>query len=273
MSVSSILDVKHLQYQRVDSGVTARQGSGFHLGPVSFSLAQGETLAIIGENRSGKSLLSKLLVGAVEPTQGQILLDGKDVAGQAASSNIRRLAFNQQIRLVLQHQPDVLNPAISVEAQLDHTLQLNTSLDATERQSKIITTLMQVGLLQEHRYYYRHMLSEGQQQRVALARAMILDPQIIVADEPFAALDPSVRSQTVNLILSLQRTLGLGFVFISHNLGVVRHVSDRVMVLDEGQVVEYGPTREVFDQPQQAVTKRLIESHFSLVAEGNSLDT
>ncbi|MGB3725134.1 MAG: ABC transporter ATP-binding protein, partial [Glaciecola sp.] len=132
-------------------------------------------------------------------------------------------------------------------------------------QQKIEDTLSMVGLLRDHYYYYRHMLSDGQQQRVALARALILDPQIIVADEPFAALDPSVRSQTVNLILKLQQELGVGFVFISHNIGIVRHVSDRVLVMDKGRIIEQGKTNEVFSEPQQSITQKLVQSHFNLV--------
>jgi cationic peptide transport system ATP-binding protein len=171
----------------------------------------------------------------------------------------------QDIRLILQHSADSLNPSLSVGSILTQTLKLNTDLNESARREKIDETLLQVGLLREHYYFYRHMLSDGQQQRFAMARALILDPKIIVADEPFAALDPSVRSQTVNLILKLQKELGLGFVFISHNIGIVRHISDRVLVMDKGQIIEQGVTAEVFIDPQQPLTQKLIKSHFDLV--------
>jgi cationic peptide transport system ATP-binding protein len=165
----------------------------------------------------------------------------------------------------LQHNADALNPSLSIGSILTQTLTLNTDFSDSRKREKIEETLVTVGLLREHYYFYRHMLSDGQQQRVALARALLLDPKIIVADEPFAALDPSVRSQTINLILKLQNELGLGFVFISHNIGIVRHISDRVLVMEKGHIIEQGKTSEVFTDPQQPLTQKLIQSHFSMV--------
>ncbi|MFT5839813.1 MAG: cationic peptide transport system ATP-binding protein, partial [Flavobacteriales bacterium] len=116
-----------------------------------------------------------------------------------------------------------------------------------------------------HQFFYRHMLSDGQRQRIALARALILNPKVIVADEPFAALDPSVRSQAVNLLMELQRDLGLGFIFISHNLGIVRHISDKVIIMKDGKVVESGKTDVIFNWPKDEYTKKLVESHQALI--------
>lgn len=125
--------------------------------------------------------------------------------------------------------------------------------------------LTKVGLLREHYYFYRHMLSDGQQQRVSLARAIILKPKVLIADEPFAALDPSIRSQTVNLILKLQQEMGLAFIFISHNLGIVRHIADRVIVMENGNIVEEGKTETIFRWPEHAITKKLIVAYQSLI--------
>ncbi|MFW8590191.1 ATP-binding cassette domain-containing protein [Glaciecola sp. 2405UD65-10] len=235
----------------------------FRLGPINFDMFEGETIAIIGHNGSGKTLTGKLLAGAEEPTSGSIEFIQDDSENAAVKKH--------PIRMILQHSANVMNPAVAVGAMLHNTLRLNTSFTESERQQKIEDTLKMVGLLADHFYYYRHMLSDGQQQRVALARALILDPKIIVADEPFAALDPSVRSQTVNLILKLQQELGLGFVFISHNIGIVRHVSDKVIVMDKGKIIEQGKTSEVFAEPQAALTKKLLKAHFDLVERHFSL--
>lgn len=259
--MSTVLKVDKLIYQhKIKRGVFSKPDS-FELGPISFSLNEGETLAITGNNGSGKTLLSKALVGGIVAQQGQI-----ELANETYMNNGVYHA-NQDIRLIMQHKKDTFNPAVNIGAVLDQTLILNTQLDAQNRQAKIEETLVKVGLLREHYYFYRHMLSDGQQQRVALARALILDPKVIVADEPFAALDPSVRSQTVNLILDIQQNLGLAFVFISQNLGIVRHISDNVLVLDKGKVIEAGNTKEVFANPQHELTTKLINSHFDLVEQ------
>jgi cationic peptide transport system ATP-binding protein len=270
--MTKILEVRNIEYRHSSKrGLFGKQKT-FTLGPISFDMYSGETVAVIGNNGAGKSLLAKTLVGAVQVDKGEIVLlseqdSNTDKPTEVASDTLQtpRRKRVQDIRMILQHSADSLNPAISIGSILTQTLKLNTDLTETARREKIEETLLKVGLLHEHYYYYRHMLSDGQQQRVAMARALILDPKIIVADEPFAALDPSVRSQTVNLILKLQKELGLGFVFISHNIGIVRHISDRVLVMDKGQIIEQGITAEVFVDPQQPLTQKLIKAHFDLV--------
>jgi cationic peptide transport system ATP-binding protein len=297
--MNKILSVKDIEYSHsVKRGIFGAQ-QRFDLGPISFDMHSGETIAIIGNNGSGKSLLAKALVGAVQIQAGCIELFKDDDFGpinehenallkkkkgeeelsikQALSKNAKNESSNksitdkqtrtreQDIRLILQHSQDALNPSLSIGSILSQTLTLNSDLGEIQKRNKIEETLVTVGLLREHYYFYRHMLSDGQQQRVALARALLLDPKIIVADEPFAALDPSVRSQTINLILKLQNELGLGFVFISHNIGIVRHISDKVLVMDKGRIIEQGKTADVFTDPQQPLTQKLIQSHFSMV--------
>jgi cationic peptide transport system ATP-binding protein len=254
-----VLEVKNLIYTHRVRRSIFKPVDEFIVGPVDFVLNAGETLAVTGHNGSGKTLLARALVGAITPQQGSILLEGK----KAEQSD--KKTRNHNIRLILQHSKYSLNPAVTVGSVLGQTLLLNTELNEQERKTKIEQTLVKVGLLREHYYFYRHMLSDGQHQRVSLARAMILDPKVIVADEPFAALDPSVRSQTVNLILDIQQELGMAFVFISQNLGIVRHISDKVMIMDKGKVIEAGSSKTVFDNPQHEVTRKLIDSHFSLV--------
>lgn len=307
--MTKILEVKDLTYTYKTKTSLFFNDSVFELGPISFDIHLGETIAIIGNNGSGKTLIAKLLAGVLKPTSGTIDFrapsdfdqfiqpqpSSQDKCAQKvdvqisehASTKISKhpqatLATATQdintkgtsstkktnshpIRLILQHSASSMNPALSVGTMMHNTLQLNTTMDETQRRQKIEDTLRVVGLLPDHYYYYKHMFSDGQQQRVALARALLLDPQIIVADEPFAALDPSVRSQTVNLIIKLQQELGLGFVFISHNIGIVRHMSDRVLVMEDGKIIEQGLTEEVFRNPQQSLTQKLIQSHFNLV--------
>lgn len=240
----------------VVNDLTFRSNSLFKLGPISLSVEKGESLAIIGENQSGKSLLAKILVGAEKPSSGDIMLHG-----ELSDSKVRKRA----IRMMFQFSSHALNPALSVKKILNEPLLLNTTMNVSERTLLVEQTLLQVGLLKEHMHFYKHMLSDGQQQRVALARAIILSPMVLVADEPFAALDPSVRSQTVNLILKLQKELGLSFIFISHNLGIVRHIADKIIVMEKGQVVEAGKTDTLFKWPKHDVTQRMISAHQSLV--------
>ncbi len=252
----SLLLVDQLRYDSTPPWYVLDKKASFQLGPVSFSLNEGETLSVIGENNSGKSLLAKLIVGAVKPTSGSVLLNGESLDKKDAA---------QAVRMVFSLSSASLNPSISVGRMLAEPLKRNTNLDEAQRNRKIIVTLQMVGLMPDHYYFYKHMLSDGQQQRVALARALILDPKVIVADEPFAALDPSVRSQSVNLLLKLQKELGLAFIFISHNLGIVRHISDRTMVMHEGKVVENSPTQTLFADPQHEATKQLIHAHYAML--------
>ncbi len=303
--MTKILEVSDLSYISKSKTNFYADETVFELGPITFEMYLGETIAIIGNNGSGKTMLAKLLSGAVQATSGSIKfiappenkqkqVSSKDIGKEVGltkveisedvnrntvdeeqkketSNALMKHASSHPIRLILQHSASSMNPAMPIGSVMHNTLKLNTSLGEPQRRQKIEDTLRTVGLLPDHFYYYKHMLSDGQQQRVALARALLLDPKIIVADEPFAALDPSVRSQTVNLIIKLQQELGLGFVFISHNIGIVRHMSDRVLVMEDGKIIEEGKTEEVFKDPKQPLTQKLVQSHFNLVERHLSL--
>jgi cationic peptide transport system ATP-binding protein len=254
-----LLAVQDLRFQVNDTQKWFTKSSSFELGPINFNIKNGETLAIVGANSSGKSLLAKLLVGLERPDSGAIFLNGQKLH----QYNLKQRSMN--IRMIFQNSNESLNPGLTLGSILEEPLILNTDLDQHQRIAKIEQTLVLVGLLSDHRFYYRHMLSDGQRQRVALARALILDPQIIVADEPFAALDPSVRSQMVNLLMKLQLELGLGFIFISHNLGIVRHISDKILVMQKGKVIESGKAEVIFTWPKHAYTKKLVDAHQALI--------
>lgn len=257
--MSILLSVKDLSFRHHTKNRWLFQEDIFNLGPVNFELKAGETLAIVGENGSGKSLLAKLLVGVERPTSGSITLNGQ----RLQDGNNKQRCLN--IRMIFQHSSDSLNPGVTLGTILEEPLKLNTDLNQEQRKAKVEEALVQVGLLREHSFFYRHMLSDGQRQRVALARALILNPQVIVADEPFAALDPCVRSQTVNLLMKLQKELGLGFIFISHNLGIVRHVSDKILIMQRGMVVESGKTEVIFNWPKSEYTQKLVKAHQALI--------
>lgn len=257
--MTPVLSVKNLTYRRVMKRGWFKEPDKFVVGPIDFEINSGETIAVIGDNGSGKSTLANLLVGVEIPSDGAILLNGQKLQ----ANNMKQRCLN--IRMIFQHTKESLNPALTVGSILEEPLKLNTDLQPHERNKKIQQVLRQVGLLSEHGHFYRHMLSDGQRQRVALARALILNPQVIVADEPFAALDPSVRSQMVNLLMKLQRDLGLSFIFISHNLGIVRHISDRILVIQDGRIIESGKTDVIFNWPKTEYTRKLITAHQGLV--------
>lgn len=229
------------------------------LEPLSFNIEAHKTLAIVGETGSGKSTLAKLLVGAEKPSTGKIKLNGQTLQ----HGNFKQRC--QHVRMIFQDSGTTLNPSLTIEQLLDEPLQLNTELDEEQRKQMIRETLQKVGLLAEHMSFYPHMFSGGQKQRISLARAIILKPQVIILDEALAALDPSLRSQMINLLLDLQQQMGLAYILISHNLGIVRHFSDKMMVLCKGQVVEVGDTQKLLKQPQHKYTKKLImNQHFQL---------
>lgn len=257
--MTALLSVEDLCFTDVKPQGWFRRPKKFNLGPINFAINAGETLAIIGDNGSGKSLLARLLVGAEKPSAGAIFLNGQKLH----HNNIKQRCLN--VRMIFQHSNESLNPSLRLGSIIEEPLRLNTDLDQAAREEKVKQTLNLVGLMPEHRFFYRHMLSDGQRQRIGLARALVLDPQVIVADEPFAALDPSVRSQTINLIMKLQRELGLGFIFISHNLGIVRHVSDRTLIMQDGIAIETGKTDVIFNWPKNEYTQKLVTAYQAMV--------
>ncbi|WP_298769358.1 ATP-binding cassette domain-containing protein [uncultured Shewanella sp.] len=223
------------------------------LSPISFSLNKGETLAIVGNTGSGKSTLARLLVGAETPTQGDILFEGQHLKDHDLKHRCRL------IRMIFQDPNKSLNPRITIGALLEEPLRFNTRLNKKQRQFQVSEKLMKVGLLPEHSNFYPHMISEGQKQRVAMARALMLNPKLIIADEALSDLDLSVRAQILNLLIQLQKDIGLSYIFVSHNLNIVRHFSDKVMVLQKGELIEKAKTEQLFTSPQHEYTQRLIQ--------------
>lgn len=257
--MSVLLDVQGISKSFKEKGYWYHKKELQALYPISFTIQSRKTLAILGETGSGKSTLAKLLVGAKSPTSGNILLNGQQLKNQSFKERC------QQIRMIFQESGTSLNPSLTIKELLDEPLVLNTDLDEQGRYQHIRATLHKVGLLGDHMHFYPHMFSGGQKQRISLARAIILQPKVIILDEALAALDPSLRSQMINLLLDLQQQMGLAYILISHNLGIVRHFSDDLIVLSHGKVVESGKTLEVMRNPQHKITQRLMMSQNFLI--------
>ncbi|WCE28540.1 peptide ABC transporter ATP-binding protein [Vibrio sp. SCSIO 43137] len=224
--------------------------------PLSFSLEAGETIGLIGQNGSGKSTLAKMLAGVVEPSQGEIRVNGERLEHRDYSTRCKL------IRMIFQDPNSSLNPRIQIGRILEGPLKRNTEMPPEARMQRVKDTLARVGLLPEHAYFYPQMLAAGQKQRVCLARALILQPSIIIADEALNGLDMAMRSQIINLFLELQEEMGVSFIYASQQIGIVKHITDKVMVMDNGEVVEYGETEKVLNCPRHTITQRLVESHF-----------
>jgi len=227
------------------------------LSDVSFSLAAGRTLAVVGESGSGKSTLARLLTLIENPTAGALLIDGEDVA-QASARTRKRL--RREIQIVFQNPYGSLNPRQTIGKALEEPLLVNTRLSAAERKPEALSMMAKVGLRPEYYHRYPHMFSGGQRQRIAIARALMLRPKILVLDEPVSALDVSIRAQALNLLASLQEEFGLAYVFVSHDLSVVRHIADEVMVIYLGNAVEIGGRDAIFERPQHPYTRALLSA-------------
>ncbi|HEV2504822.1 MAG TPA: dipeptide ABC transporter ATP-binding protein [Mesorhizobium sp.] len=222
---------------------------------VSFSVEKGKTLAIVGESGCGKSTLARIITLIDAPSAGELLIDGKkvDIAKDGLSKEMRR-----KVQIVFQNPYGSLNPRQKIGDILGEPLVINTDVPASERRDRAMAMLKKVGLGPEHYNRYPHMFSGGQRQRIAIARALMLNPSLLVLDEPVSALDLSVQAQVLNLLADLQDEFQLTYVFISHDLSVVRYIADDVMVMYFGEAVEYGPRDEVFANPQHSYTKTLF---------------
>ncbi|PHS14817.1 MAG: dipeptide ABC transporter ATP-binding protein [Kangiella sp.] len=224
---------------------------------INLNLKAGKTLAIVGESGSGKSTLAKQIIGIEKPSSGDVFLNNKKL--DFDNSTHRRERF-KQIRMIFQNPYESINPQLRIGETLEHTLKINTRLSSLDRIKKIEDTLLLVGLQKSHQFHYAHNFSGGQRQRIAIARAIILEPSIIIADEPLSALDVSVQAQIINLLQSLQEKLGISIIFISHDLNVVEHIADDVMVMYQGRVVEEGKVSQIFDEPLHPYTQKLFAS-------------
>ena len=222
---------------------------------IDFSVQKGKTLAIVGESGSGKSTLARIVALIDAPTEGELLIDGQrvDIAASRPGPELR-----SKVQMVFQNPYGSLNPRQKIGDVLTEPLVINTDTPAAERRDRARTMLQKVGLLPEHYNRYPHMFSGGQRQRIAIARALMLNPSLLVLDEPVSALDLSVQAQVLNLLADLQDEMGLTYIFVSHDLSVVRYIADEVMVISEGEAVEQGSRDAIFANPTHPYTQALF---------------
>jgi dipeptide transport system ATP-binding protein len=222
---------------------------------VSFEVERGKTLAVVGESGCGKSTLARLITMIEAPTAGELIIDGEQID---ISKNVMTPERRRKIQIVFQNPYGSLNPRQKIGDVLGEPLLINTKTPKSEREDRAMEMLKKVGLQPEHFNRYPHMFSGGQRQRIAIARALMLNPKLLVLDEPVSALDLSVQAQVLNLLADLQDEFNLTYVFISHDLSVVKYIADDVMVMYFGEAVEYGSRDAVFSNPQHDYTKTLF---------------
>jgi dipeptide transport system ATP-binding protein len=253
-----VVEAKGLkQVYKVKRGLFKEPGHLQAVGGISFAIEPGKTLAVVGESGCGKSTLARMVTLIEKPTEGSLSLDGIDAVNPPSNyaRELRRI-----VQLVFQNPYGSLNPRKKVGTILEEPLAINTKLSSSERTARARAMMAKVGLRPEHYNRYPHMFSGGQRQRIAIARALMLSPKLVVADEPVSALDVSIQAQVLNLLADLQQEMGLAYLFISHDLGVVRHIAHDVLVMYLGHAVEHGPKDKIYARPLHPYTQALLSS-------------
>jgi oligopeptide/dipeptide ABC transporter ATP-binding protein len=253
-----LVEVRHVKkYFPIRKGLLQREVGAVHaVDDVTFAVPEGETLGLVGESGCGKSTLGRTIVRLYEPTDGEVFFQGRDISG-LGSRALRPL--RKQMQMVFQDPYASLNPRKRVGSIIGTPLKIH-GVPKSERRQRIQELLERVGLSPEHYNRFPHEFSGGQRQRIGVARALALNPKLIVADEPVSALDVSIQSQMLNLLDDLQNELDLTYIFIAHDLGVVRHVSDRIAVMYLGKLVELSPAEELYQRPIMPYTEALLSA-------------
>jgi len=259
MSERSLLEVRGLRryFEQKSGWLVRRRHVVRAVDGVDLSVQPGEVLGLVGESGCGKTTLGRCVLRLIEPTAGEIVFDGQDLLAMNAAALRQK---RNEMQIVFQDPLSSLDPRFAVEESIVEPLRTHTDLSRSERRERALTLLKEVGLGEQHLDRYPHELSGGQCQRVALARALVLRPRLLVLDEPTSALDVSVQAQIINLLVALKETYHLTYLFITHDLSVVRYISDRIAVMYLGQMVEVGPTKPVFELPLHPYTQALLAS-------------
>jgi len=258
MNEEPLLEARDLaRHYRIGGGLLHKDKALRAVDGVGFSLAKAETLAVVGESGCGKSTLARIVTMIERPTAGSLKIGGTEVTSAGAEA-LKRL--RPVVQMVFQNPFGSLNPRKKVGSILEEPLIINTDMAAGARQAAARDMIARVGLRPEHYSRYPHMFSGGQRQRIAIARALMLRPRIVVADEPVSALDVSIRAQVLNLLMDLQDEFHLAYLFISHDLSVVRHIADEVLVMYLGRTAEQGQKETIFQRPRHPYTKALLAS-------------
>jgi dipeptide transport system ATP-binding protein len=256
--MTQILNAQNLtRYYNISRGFFSEAAKLKAVDGASFTLERGKTLAVVGESGCGKSTLARLVTMIEPPTAGSLRITDQDIVGASAQT---LKALRPKVQIVFQNPYGSLNPRQKISAILEEPLLVNTTLTKAERGEKARAMMESVGLRPEHYERYPHMFSGGQRQRIAIARALMLEPDVLVLDEPVSALDISIQAQVLNLLADLQEKHKLAYLFISHDLSVVKHIADDVMVMYLGRVVEQGTRDAIFANPQHPYTKALLSA-------------
>ncbi len=252
-----ILEVKDLKkHFPIKKGLLQRTvGHVYAVDGVSFSIAPGETLGLVGESGCGKSTVGRVVLRLIEPTSGSIELEGRDLTS-LSKSELR--PYRRQMQIIFQDPFSSLDPRMTAGEIVAEPLQVHKIARRRERRDRVAALFERVGLRRAQMDNYPHQFSGGQRQRIGIARALALNPKLIIGDEPVSALDVSIQAQVINLLMDLQRDLGLGYLFISHNLAVVEHISHRIAVMYLGRLVEYADKRTIFTNPKHPYTEALL---------------
>jgi oligopeptide transport system ATP-binding protein len=258
-SNGALVEVKHLRkYFPIRKGVLQREVAHVHaVDDVTFSVNEGETLGLVGESGCGKSTLGRCIVRLHEPTDGDVIFGGRSI-GKLRARALRPL--RRQMQMIFQDPYASLNPRKRVGTIISDPLRIHGIGNRAERKRQVEQLLEQVGLSPEHYNRFPHEFSGGQRQRIGVARALALRPKLVVADEPVSALDVSIQAQMINLLEELQETFQLTYIFIAHDLGVVRHVSDRIAVMYLGKLVELSPAEELYERPIMPYSEALLSA-------------
>ncbi len=254
--VLSVRDLK--KHFTIHKGILRRNaGCVFAVDGVSFSIARGETVGLVGESGCGKSTVGRAILRLIEPTAGRIELDGHDIT-HLARSQLR--PFRRQMQIIFQDPFSSLDPRMRAGDIVGEPLRVHRIARGRKRTEKVAELFARVGLRRAQMGNYPHQFSGGQRQRIGIARALALSPKLIIADEPVSSLDVSIQAQVLNLMVDLQRELGLAYLFISHNLAVVEHISHRIAVMYLGRIVEYTDKKSLFTSPQHPYTELLLSA-------------
>ena len=257
-SIAPVVEANDLrQVYTVRRGMLRESATLQAVGSISFTLEAGRTLAVVGESGCGKSTLARMVALIEKPSAGSLRLGGVDAVGASADVRAR---LRQTVQLVFQNPYGSLNPRKTIGSILAEPLAINTALKPDERRARVDEMMLKVGLRAEHVGRYPHMFSGGQRQRIAIARALMLRPAVVVADEPVSALDVSIQAQVLNLLADLQREFRVAYLFISHDLAVVRHIAEDVLVMYLGLAMEQGPKARIFGAPLHPYTQALLAS-------------
>jgi len=254
----TMFQIRHLKkYYEINLGLFKAPKIIKAVDDVSFDVKKGEILSIVGESGCGKSTTAKLILKIEEPTDGEIRFEGKDITH---FSSEELAAYRTKVQIIFQDPYSSLNPRWKVGRIIGEPLKLNSSMNDREIKERVLYLMNRVGMLPEWYDRYPHQFSGGQRQRIGIARALALKPEIIICDEPVSALDVSIQAQVLNLLLDLQEEFNLTYIFISHDLSVVNHISDRIIVMYFGKIVEMKRAEELFENPEHEYTQKLLSA-------------